>query len=145
MNLVADTSVLVAAMVEPHPAHVRSLAWFNRALGRRGGLHICAHSLAELYAVLTRLPVRPRIAPGVARRLILENIEESAVEIVHLDATDYAQVLDVLSEGGFSGGSVYDALIVHAARKVEARHIITLNEADFVRLCPGGTPKITAP
>ena len=32
-------------------------------------LHVAAHTLAELYAVLSTLPLRPRLTPGGARRL----------------------------------------------------------------------------
>ncbi len=145
MTVVADTSVLVAAMVEVHPAHVRTLAWFDRAIARKGNLHVCAHSMAELYAVLTRLPLKPRISPDVARRLIGENIEKSGVKIIDLDASDYRVVLDRMATGGFSGGTIYDALIVQAALKIRAGKIITLNESDFARLCREGIPAIGSP
>jgi predicted nucleic acid-binding protein len=54
-----DTSVLVAAMVEAHPNHTAALPWLQRAKpGLVTGL-VAAHSLAELYAVLTTLPIQP--------------------------------------------------------------------------------------
>ena len=70
MRVLLDTSVLVAAMVEAHPAHAEALPWVQRVRdGTDIGL-VAAHSVAELYAVLTTLPVEPRIPPESARHLI---------------------------------------------------------------------------
>ena len=74
MSILLDTSVLVAAMVESHPAHARALPWLQRVQdGTETGL-VAAHSLAELYAILTTLPVQPHIPPTVARQLIQHNV-----------------------------------------------------------------------
>jgi len=59
MKVLLDTSVLVAAMVESHPAHERSLSWLQRIKkGSDTGL-VSAHTIAELYAILTTLPMKP--------------------------------------------------------------------------------------
>ena len=71
--------------MESHPAHSRALPWLLRSLRGETELAICAHSLAELYAVLTALPVRHRIAPDTARRLIQESIQ-SVAQAVELTA-----------------------------------------------------------
>lgn len=144
MKQLADTSCLVAVMIESHPAHERALDWYNRALARPHDLLVCSHSLAELYAVLTRLPLKPRIGADDARRLIRENVE-AAVTIVDLDRSDYAAVLDGLAERADTGGIVYDALIVRAAEKAGAARIVTLNEADFRRLTSQGRPAVVSP
>ena len=144
MKTLADTSCLVAAMIEAHPAHERALAWFERERGKKHSLLVCAHTLAELYAVLTRLPLKPRIGPDLARRLIRENVEAVAT-VIALDPTDYAMVLDRMAEMGLSGGVVYDALAMRAAEKAGAGLLVTLNEADFRRLCPPGGVTIAAP
>jgi predicted nucleic acid-binding protein len=64
VRILLDTSVLVAAMVEAHPAHMRALPWLQKAQGGTDTWLVAAHSLAELYAILTTLPVRPRINRG---------------------------------------------------------------------------------
>lgn len=73
MKILLDTSVLVAAMVEAHPAHTQALPWLQKAQAGADTWLVAAHSLAELYAILTTLPVRPRILPAVARELIQRN------------------------------------------------------------------------
>ena len=144
MKTLEDTSCLVAAMVETHPAHERAWAWFERARSSKQDLLVCAHTLVELYAVLTRLPVKPRIGPGAARRLIRENVEAEAT-VIALDPSDYATVLDRMAEQGLTGGVIYDALAVRAAEKAGAGRIVTLNEADFRRLCLAGGVVVVAP
>lgn len=75
MKRLLDTSVLVAAMVAAHPAHARSVRFLERALAGRCESCVSTHSLAEIYAVLTRMPTSPRISPDVARRLVHDNLE----------------------------------------------------------------------
>ena len=75
MKILFDTSVLVAAVVQPHPMHSRALPWLKRAKAGEYDFVVATHTLAELYAVLTTLPVKPRISSSTAWRLIQENIE----------------------------------------------------------------------
>lgn len=128
-----DTSVLVAGVVEAHPAHTRALPWLKRAKSEELSMIVSSHTLAELYAVLTTLPVSPRITPDAAWRLMQENIFD-AVEISALTASDYKAVIKKLKESGFSGGIVYDALLCASALKAHAEALLTLNGADFKRL-----------
>ena len=144
MKILLDTSVLVAAMVEAHPVHELALPWLQRVKeGRDIGL-VAAHSLAELYAVLTTLPVQPRIPPMVAQRLIRQNVL-SVCEVVSLSEKDYAAVLDDLSEAGMVGGVTYDALILYAALKAGVDRVVTLNEEDFRRIYPEFADKVISP
>ena len=112
-----DTSVLVAAMVAAHPMHERALFWLKKARANEIGFVICTHILAELYAVLTRLPVRPKISPGTASRLIRENVEALAT-IVALSSADYRSVIKDLSERGIAGGTIYDAFDFQSSSQI---------------------------
>lgn len=143
-SILADTSVLVAAMVESHPAHARALPWLQRARKKQIRLVTCTHSLAELHAVLTRLPLSPHISPDTARRLIHVNIEAVAT-LVDLDQHDYRSVLDDMSAYGLSGGVIYDALAACAARKARVDCLLTLNERDFRRVWPDAGKRVASP
>ena len=145
MRLLLDTSVMVAMMVAAHPAHVRAMRCSERLLSKRNELFLCAHSLAELFAVLTRMPTSPKIGPDLAKRLIHENIESASIRIVTLDAADYVAVLDGMAKSGLSGGIIYDMLIAQAARKAKADRIMTLNEADFARVCRNESITVATP
>lgn len=144
MKALFDTSTLVAAMVESHPHYRRAQPWLRRAVA--GGLEffVAAHSVAEVYAVLTALPVSPRISPATAARLIQDNLLEHAT-VVSLSAADYTDVVRRLAEQGVSGGAVYDALIARAAVKAEVDQLVTFNADDFRRVWPVGLSKITVP
>ncbi len=135
MKVLLDTSVLVAGLVAPHPMHARAVPWLQKAKRREITLSVAAHTIAELYSVLSTLPVRPRIAPSVARQLIRQSIEASAT-LVALSPADYRAVVNDLSERGLSGGVVYDALIARAAQKARVDQLVTLDPDDFRRAWP---------
>lgn len=144
MKILFDTSVLVAAMVEPHPMHSHAFPWLVRAKSREFDMVVAAHTLAEVYAVLTILPLIPRIAPGVARRLIHDNVETTA-RVISLSSQDYVSVIKNLSDSGLSGGIIYDGLIIRAAQKADVKKILTLNPNDFKRVRPEGESRFVAP
>lgn len=144
MLVVFDTSVLVAALVEQHPMHGRAFPWLQRAQQGEIDARVTAHSLAELYAVLTTLPVRPRIAPGMARRLVRESVEKH-VHIEEILLEDYRSVLDDMAELGLSGGAIYDALAARVAQRLRADALLTFNAKDFRRVWPQAEERVQEP
>jgi predicted nucleic acid-binding protein len=144
MKILFDTSVLVAALVKPHPMHERAVSWLKRSKSGEVVMAVSSHTLAELYAVLTTLPVSPRISPDMAWRLIDEDIIKTA-EVVALGSEDYTETIRQLKDGGFSGGIVYDALICKAAIRSDAESLLTLNPADFTRLKFDKLPAVIEP
>jgi predicted nucleic acid-binding protein len=144
MKILFDTSVLVAAMIEAHPMHEAALPWLQQVSDQSETGLVAAHSIAELYAVLTTLPVRPQIPSSIAYRLIQQNVLNSC-EIVSLSKEDYIAVIDHLSESGIVGGVTYDALILHAALKADADRVLTLNVGDFQRIYSDLADRIVSP
>lgn len=144
MKILFDTSVLVAAVVEPHPMHRRALPWLQRAKAEEFDFVVASHTLAELYAVLTTLPVKPRISPAVAWRLVHGNVETSA-KIVSLSPSDYRSTVKHMAELGLSGGMVHDALIARAAQKSGVERLLTFNADDFTRVWPDGKAVLFVP
>jgi len=136
-----DTSVLVATFVESHEHHERSFAVFTRA--DRKTACCAAHSLAELYATLTRLPGTARMSSDQAL-LVLDSVEERA-EIVPLDAREYRQAIQDAANAGIVGGTIYDALIGWCALKARATRIYTWDVADFQRLDAEIAGKVRTP
>ena len=135
MKIFFDTSVLVAAFVNAHPRHANCLPWLQKVKKKEIEGIISVHSLIEIYSILTKLPLSPRINPALALNLIKENILED-FELVTYGKKDYINLLDDLTRGDIAGGASYDGLILSAAKKVTADKILTLNVNDFIRVCP---------
>jgi len=139
-----DTSVLVAAFVPMHPRHERAFDRVRRALSGEYRLLTSAHNLAEVYSVLTTLPLSPRISPAAAARIIRENLEEHA-EINTFTAVDYRDVIHHLGDAGLAGGIIYDALACRSAIQAGAEVIFTFNPKDFRRVWPDSRIRIEEP
>lgn len=144
MKVFFDTSVLVAALVREHPRHERALERLSAAIAGKDRMLTSTHVLAELYSVLTTLPISPRIAPGVAVRLIRENVEAHA-EIVAISASVYRETIRHLGELGLPGGIVYDAIACRAAAKAGCDVILTFNPKDFRRAWPDSGIRVEEP
>lgn len=106
-RLALDTSAAIPFLVRSHTAHavVR-----RHAVGRSTVL--TAHSLAETYSVLTRLPGDARLTAHDAARLTEANFDA----VLPLPAREAAVLPRVLAPLGVVGGAVYDALVGLAAR-----------------------------
>src|SRR5436309_10577616 len=70
MKIFFDTSVLVASAVKSHEHHGRALHAAERVANKKDQGIIGVHTLVELYAVLTRLPISPAIQPGEAAKIV---------------------------------------------------------------------------
>ena len=144
MRILFDTSVIIAAMVELHPVHSRAVPWLERAKAKEFEFLISVHTLAELFSVLSTLPIKPRISPGIAWRLIHDNIESTA-KVISLTPLEYSKTIKSVSEKGFSGGIIYDALIAKAAQKSKADRLLTFNIKDFEKIWDGNEKVLCLP
>ncbi|MCD4669588.1 MAG: PIN domain-containing protein [Actinomycetia bacterium] len=144
MKVLFDTNVIVAAFINSHPEHKRSLPWLQKAVKKKIEGLISVHSLIEVYSVITRLPLSPRISTDIALKLIKENILNS-FKLITYSSKDYIDLLASLEKNSISGGASYDGLILWAAEKSKADKIITLNASDFIRVSPGLVDKISEP
>ena len=135
---------MIAALVESHPKHEIAFPWLKQAKTKAFELVIASHTLAELYAVLSTLPIKPRISPAVAWRLIHENIE-AVSKIISLTSSEYSATIKRLSESGLIGGIVYDGLIAKVAQKTGVKRLLTLNGDHFKRVWPAGKDVIVSP
>ncbi len=134
MKLLFDTSVIIAAVVEKHPKHNKAFPWLKKAKQNEFDLIVSSHTYAELYAVLTTLPIKPRISPSIAWRLINENIT-SIAQCISLTAVEYKSTIKRLSENGLIGGIVYDAIVTKVAQKAKVDQILTFNVEHFKKTC----------
>ena len=144
MRVMFDTSVLVAGQLHQHVDHVPARCWLNAARQGTVKLLIAAHSLAECYSTLTRLPKPARIRPDAAAKMLEANVLPFAI-VISLVADDYWTVLKQLAADGLGGGIVYDALGIKAAQLAQADRLLTFNLKHFRQLWPQGHEKIISP
>jgi predicted nucleic acid-binding protein len=136
-----DTSVLVAAFCSGHIHHPSSIKRF--AAAERQNSACAIHSLAEVYAVMTTLPVKPMIPPEQAL-LFVEEVR-NRLTLISLSADEYYAAIQNVSSRSFTGGRVYDALLLACAAKCKAHVIYTWNLKHFQFIAPNLVPRIKTP
>ena len=112
-----------------HEQHARTLAEIERRERAGEELVLSSHSLAEAYAVLTRLPAPHRLRSADAIALLESNWQEAPT--VHLTADETWRTLRRARRRGVIGGQIYDMLIAASALKAGATTIITWNARHF--------------
>jgi predicted nucleic acid-binding protein len=127
-----DTNVLIAASLQSHahhdPCHARL------AIIRKSGGACAAHSMAEAFSVLTRLPLPHRLPPAEALRIVEYTREYSTV--VTLTDDEVIETLRALADRNLGGGLTFDALLLACARKIGAKVIYTSNVKHFRHIAP---------
>jgi predicted nucleic acid-binding protein len=141
MKVAFDTSVLVAAVVEAHPHHDRA-AWWIRT-GRKIQRVASWHAYAEAWAVLTALPIEPRLSGEVAAA-VLDRVRRS-VGFVAAGTTTYPLAVARCNARALRSGAIYDALHLITAEGEQADLLLTFNVDDFTRLAEPEGPRILAP
>src|SRR5271156_2005511 len=141
MKAFFDTSVLVPVFYGDHVHHEASLGrllQFDRTTGCCG-----AHSLAEVFSTLTRMPGKHRIS-GEQAMLFIGSLCER-LSLVSLDGEEYAKALGASASLGIVGGAIYDALLVHCALKAEADTIYSWNARHYAQCGPEVTRRLETP
>ncbi len=143
MRLALDTSVLVAALVEPHPFHARAIRWLEEMTTGRASGECTWHAVAEAWSVLTRIPVEPSISPALGWIAVQRLLEH--VEAVPTSGEVYRRAIGRCAEVGLRSGTVFDALHLVSAESREVQAFVTFNPADFERLRVDGSPPVVVP
>jgi predicted nucleic acid-binding protein len=125
-----DTSVLVAAVSVHHMHHAPSQSAYLAS--SKNNSSCAAHSLAEVYATLTRLPGKQRMSSEQAL-LVVDDIRQRLTTIA-LDENEYYSAITDAAAEDILGGAIYDALIAQCALKGNATVIYTWNLAHFRRV-----------
>ncbi|MDR0285082.1 MAG: PIN domain-containing protein [Propionibacteriaceae bacterium] len=138
MRLVADTSVIIAAIIEEEPRHRECHAVLSDAVHA----YITPHAATETYYLLAAAGCQS------AAEDFLSDIADGFYELVQLEAGDYAVARDVVRHsGGVWRGrrpkpgalDLADAMNVVAAARVETTIIATLDQ-DYRAIAPLNGP-----
>jgi predicted nucleic acid-binding protein len=141
MKAFFDTSVLVPVFYGDHVHHRASLErfiQFDKSTGCCG-----AHSLAEVFSTLTRMPGKHRIS-GEQGMLFIGSIQQR-LSIVALQGDEYAEALEASAARGIIGGGIYDAILASCAMKAEAKTIYSWNLRHYALCGPEVTRRLRTP
>jgi predicted nucleic acid-binding protein len=136
-----DSSVLVAAFWGGHVHHQPSIELLASASKKDSACGI--HTLAEVFAVMTALRVKPLIPPEQGLLFVGEIRQRLA--LVSLGSEEYFAIIQNAAERGITGGRVYDALLLGCAAKSKAQIIYTWNLKHFQLLAPHLGDRIRTP
>jgi predicted nucleic acid-binding protein len=141
MTAFFDTSVLVSVFYGDHVHHQASLELFiqqDKSSGCCG-----AHSLAEVYSTLTRMPGKHRIS-GPQAMLFIGDIRER-LSVISLSGDEYAEALEASAALGIVGGSIYDAMLAHCAIKAGSKTIYSWNAKHYTQCGSAVTQRLRTP
>lgn len=141
MRAFFDTSVLVPVFYGDHLHHHRSIdlfIQFDKSTGCCG-----AHSLAEVYSTLTRMPGKHRIS-GEQAMLFVGSIRER-LAVIALSGDEYAHALETSAALGIVGGGIYDAILAHCAIKAKAETIYSWNVRHYAQCASDVTQRLRTP
>ncbi len=141
MKAFFDTSALVPVFYGDHEHHEASTATFKCYSKQQAACG--AHTLAEVYSSLTRMPGRDRISSDQAM-LFLSHLRQR-LTIVALTEIEYFQAIEDNAALGIVGGTIYDALLARCALKVKAETLYTWNLRHYKLLGPDIEKRLKTP
>jgi predicted nucleic acid-binding protein len=136
-----DTSVLIGAFWRGHPHHQASLKLLSAANRRKSACAV--HTLAEVYATMTALPVKDIMSPDQALLFVQE--VRDRLTIVTLTEEEYYTTIEQAAALRFTSGRIYDALLLRCAAKVKAGTVYTWNLKHFRAINPALADRIHTP
>jgi predicted nucleic acid-binding protein len=143
MKACFDTSTLVAALLQQHPHHAIAFPRLQDVNAGKVQGHLTTHCLAELFATLTALPLKPRLLPADVEQIIQQSIL-AWFTVIPLGIDHYRDAMRLTVTQNLASGAIYDALHLIGARSVGCDTLYTLNLRHFRTLAPGD-PIIASP
>lgn len=132
MKYYLDTNIWVAAFIPKHPQNKSSKQLIQDCLEQKIEIVTSGHCLAEVYSVLTKLPVALRLPPKMAVNLIESGIIDKC-QIIDLTYMEYTEIIKDAANKNLVSGAIFDGLHVKAALKAKVDRIYTFNLKDFRR------------
>jgi predicted nucleic acid-binding protein len=133
--LFLDTSLIIAATVEAHPAHKASAAFVDDCVADGQAMCISLQVCREFLVVLTRQPVTGRVFT-LDESLDALEVWLTGCSVLAEDARVLQECLRLVKQYGVHGKQVHDCNIVATMRAHAVRRLATRNASDFRRYEP---------
>lgn len=144
MNVVFDSSYMVALLVKDHPFYDRAVNGYLEFKSDVFTGYVSTHTLSEIYRTITWGKSYLNFSHQKAH-LIIKKTVLGHFKLIDLDAADYIHVLNRMKALKLKGAIIYDALISHAAFKINATSLVTFNEKDFRKVLPENGAELIIP
>lgn len=135
MKLYFDTSVLIAALLQHHPQHAAAYRRLQLVKAKEAEGWITTHGIAELYSTLSALPLKPKLLPADAYRILQRSILP-LFTLIPLTTEHYLYALQLTVESNLPSGAIFDALHLIGARHANCVALLTFNLRHFQTLAP---------
>lgn len=143
MKVAFDTSVLVAASVASHRHFSRAIVWLEAAHEGKLQAVVSVHALAEIWSVLTKLPIHPPVSTSAAREAVRTIADR--FEVIPASNSLYAAALDRCAAKNLRSGAIFDALHLISGEAAGADVMLTFNRDDFAKLSVARSPELVVP
>jgi predicted nucleic acid-binding protein len=132
LEVFLDTSLIIAATVDVHPAHQTAVSYVDKAVS--GGLELCIRPQVcrEFLVVLTRQPVSERVF-GLDEALSALRVWTTGCRVLEENAAVLEQLLSLVQDHQVRGKQVHDCNIVATMLASGVRRLATRNAVDFKR------------
>ena len=137
-GLKTDVGMLAQVRPSRSPRSIELFIKYDNSSGCCG-----AHSLAEVYSTLTRMPGKHRIS-GAQAILFVADIRER-LSVIPLSGDEHVEALETSAALGIVGGSIYDALLAHCAIKAGATTIYSWNAKNHAQCGSLVTQRLQTP
>jgi predicted nucleic acid-binding protein len=127
-----DTSLIVAATVDLHPAHQSDVMYVDRAVSAGLDLCISAQVCREFLVVLTRQPVSERVF-RLDEALEALKVWTTGCRVLEDNGAVLQQLLSLVQDHQVRGKQVHDCNIVATMLVNGVYRLATRNGADFKR------------
>jgi predicted nucleic acid-binding protein len=127
-------------MVEEEEHHVAAL----QALATSNDAFTSTHAIAETFATLTSGRLEVQLTPAEAAEVIDANVIRR-LQVIDLELGDYEQAMRNSQIVGARGGAIFDMLHLQAARRGNAKRILTINVRHFQVFAPDLKSSISLP
>lgn len=126
MNVIADSSFVIAVTVATDANHQRCLAvWRQQNI-----IYLPQSTLAEVMYLITKA-----VGNRAAARFLI-GLPKSKYRLVSLEDTDLARTADILIKYADSRVDFVDASIIAVAERLNIPRILTLDQRDFALVRP---------
>jgi predicted nucleic acid-binding protein len=130
--LFLDTSLIVAATVEAHPAHKAASSFVDARVADARPMLVSLQVCREFLVVLTRQPVSGRVFTLTESLAALE-VWLTGCQVLEENVDVLRECLRLVQQFDVHGKQVHDCNIVATMLAHGVRHLATRNVADFKR------------